>query len=73
MEYEVVREIKNSCPGNQMRDIFIQEAETDDPTAWVRGKHRDACALTVEQLADGSLRITCETAGLVEQYQFTPI
>ena len=28
--YEMVREIFNSCSGNQMRDIFISEIETDD-------------------------------------------
>ena len=26
-EYEVIREILNLCPGNQMRDIFIEEVE----------------------------------------------
>ena len=72
-EYEVVREIKNSCPGNQMRDIFIEEVETDDPAAWVRGRYKGACELTVEELPAGSLRIPCHTAGLVEQYQFTRI
>ena len=36
MEYEMVREIKNLCPNNQMRDIFFDEVETDDPVAYVR-------------------------------------
>ena len=31
MEYEMVREIKNLCPNNQMRDIFFDEVQTDDP------------------------------------------
>ena len=26
-EYEVIREMFNLCPGNQMRDIFIEEVE----------------------------------------------
>ena len=30
-EYELVREIQNSCSGNQMRDVFFDEIETDDP------------------------------------------
>ena len=38
MEYELVHEIKNSCPNNQMRDIFIEEVETDDPVAFVRSR-----------------------------------
>ena len=36
MEYELVHEIKNQCPNNQMRDVFIEEIETDDPEAFVR-------------------------------------
>ena len=38
MEYELVHEIKNQCPNNQMRDIFIEEVETDDPEAFVRAR-----------------------------------
>ena len=36
MENELVHEIKNHCPNNQMRDIFIEEVETDDPVSFVR-------------------------------------
>jgi len=38
-EYELTREIFNSCSGNQMRDIFIEEIALDDGTldAYVRG------------------------------------
>ena len=35
-EYELVREIQNLCNNNQMRDIFFEEIETDDPEAYVR-------------------------------------
>lgn len=34
MEYEMVREIKNLCPNNQMRDIFFDEVETEDPEGY---------------------------------------
>lgn len=34
--YEMVREIFNSCSGNQMRDVFIKEIETDDMDAVVQ-------------------------------------
>ena len=30
-EYELVREIKNLCPNNQMRNIFFEEITCDDP------------------------------------------
>ena len=36
-EYEVVREVQNLCGNNQMRDVFFEEIETDDPVSWVRG------------------------------------
>ena len=36
MEYEMVREIQNMCPNNQMRDIFFDEVQTDDPERYVR-------------------------------------
>ena len=35
-EYEVVREVQNLCGNNQMRDVFFEEIETDDPVGWVR-------------------------------------
>ncbi|MDR2502083.1 MAG: hypothetical protein LBC78_02400 [Oscillospiraceae bacterium] len=28
-QYEVTREIFNKCSGNQMRDVFFEEAEVD--------------------------------------------
>ena len=34
--YEVVREIPNLCANNQMRDVFFDEVETDDPVEYVR-------------------------------------
>jgi hypothetical protein len=35
-KYEMIREIFNSCSGNQMRDVDISEIETDDPDTFVR-------------------------------------
>ena len=35
-EYELVREIPNLCRNNQMRDVFFDEEETDDPVQYVR-------------------------------------
>ena len=31
MEFELVHEIQNQCPNNQMRDIFFEEIQCDDP------------------------------------------
>ena len=32
-EYEIVHEIFNECANNQMRDVFFEEAEVEDPEA----------------------------------------
>ena len=40
-EYEVVREVQNLCGNNQMRDVFFEEIETDDPEAYIRQKFPD--------------------------------
>ena len=40
-EYEMVREIQNLCPNNQMRDIFFEEVMTDDPENYVRSIGRN--------------------------------
>ena len=58
-EYELVREIPNLCRNNQMRDIFFEEVETEDPVAYVRrlGKiqGRDHCGNPFRRRGD-SLR-----------------
>jgi hypothetical protein len=36
MTYELIREIFNKCPGNQMRDVFVSEIETDNPDDYVK-------------------------------------
>ena len=40
-EYETVWEIFNECANNQMRDVFFDEIETDDPEAYIRQKFPD--------------------------------
>lgn len=73
-EYEVVREIQNSCSGNQMRDVFFEEIETDDPEAWVRsllGGELDE--LSVERADDGNLTIFACSNGLRQKFLFTLI
>jgi hypothetical protein len=36
MTYEMIREIFNLCSGNQMRDVFVSEIETDDLDGYVK-------------------------------------
>lgn len=73
MEYELVHEIKNLCKNNQMRDIFFEEIECDDPETWLRqqlaGKSLE---LSVERGAGGAVTIHAVVDGMMEKYVFTP-
>ena len=71
MEYELVHEIKNSCPNNQMRDVFIEEVETEDPVAFVRARLQGRIdELTVNERRDGvTIHVVCD--GLRHAFNFT--
>ena len=72
-QYEMVREIPNLCPNNQMRDIFFDEVETEDPVAYVRDFLRDSSAiLSAERRADGSITVFAVADGLTQKFIFTP-
>ena len=74
MEYEMVREIQNQCPNNQMRDIFFEEVQTPDPTQYVRDflKGR-AVDLAAEYGANGAVTVYADCDGLIQKFVFTPI
>ena len=73
-EYELVNEIKNLCRNNQMRDIFFEEVECQDPVSYLRqrlgGKQVE---LSVEEGQNGAVTIHATVDGLMEKYVFTPI
>lgn len=73
-EYELVHEIKNSCPNNQMRDIFFEEIECDDPETWLRqrlaGKQTE---FSGEPGTGGGVTIHAVVDGMMEKFVFTPI
>ena len=72
-EYELVHEIKNSCPNNQMRDIFFEEVECDDPETYLRRRLQGkALELTVEPGSGGAVTIHAIVDGMVEKFVFTP-
>ena len=74
MEYEVVREIKNLCPNNQMRDIFFDEVETYDPESYVRNFLKGkALEVSVERGAGGTVTVHATCDGLMQRFVFTPI
>ncbi|MBR4017787.1 MAG: hypothetical protein IKK11_08245 [Oscillospiraceae bacterium] len=73
-EYEMVREIQNLCPNNQMRDIFFDEVETDDPEGYVRdflkGK---AVEISSQTGQGGAVTVYASCDGLTQKFVFTPI
>ena len=74
MEYELVREIQNLCPNNQMRDIFFDEVETDDPAEYVRAFLKGkAVSISREQHANGAVTVFADCDGLIQKFVFTPI
>lgn len=73
--YEVVREILNSCERNQMRDVFFDEIETDDPLAAVRQmlKGDPNAKLRMEIQDEDRLTVYVECAEMNQKFLFTKI
>ena len=73
-QYELVREIQNLCRNNQMRDVFFEEVEVDDPALYVRqflkGK---AVELSVDAAENGAVTVYASCDGLTQKFLFTPI
>ena len=73
-EYELVREIKNLCRNNQMRDIFFEEVECEDPEKYLRQRLKGKqIELSVEEGTGGTVTIHAVVDGMIEKYVFTPI
>ena len=74
MEYEMVREIKNLCPNNRMRDIFFEEVETDDPVDYVKAfLEGKAVNVTAETGEKGAITVYADCDGLIQKFVFTPV
>ncbi len=73
-EYELVHEIKNLCRNNQMRDVFFEEIECDDPVEYLRSrlKGKDV-ELSLEEGTGGAITVHATVDGLIEKFVFTPI
>ena len=73
-EYEMVREIQNLCPNNQMRDIFFEEVETDSPEAYVRAfLQGKAVEITLQEGQGGAVTVFATCDGLIQKFVFTPL
>ena len=74
MEYELVHEIKNLCRNNQMRDIFFEEIECDDPESYIRSRLKGTqIELSREDGSAGQVTIHATVDGLIQKFVFTPI
>lgn len=72
-EYELVREIKNLCRNNQMRDVFFEEVECDDPAEYVRSVlHGKDISVSAEGSGE-SVTIHAVCDGLIQKFVFTRI
>ena len=73
-EYEMVREIQNLCRNNQMRDVFFEEVECDDPGEFVRqylkGKVTE---IAVDRGENGAVTVHATCDGLMQKFVFTPL
>ena len=73
-EYELIHEIKNLCRNNQMRDVFFEEVECDDPESYVRKMLKGKVVeLTREDGEAGQVVIHAVADGLIQKFVFTPI
>lgn len=72
--YELVREIPNLCRNNQMRDVFFDEVEAEDPVSYVRQFLKDSqVEITEDVRSDGSVLIYAVADGMTQKFIFTPI
>ena len=73
-EYEGIWEIFNKCPGNQMRDVFVEEMELSDPEAYVKEKFQGK-EVTYDKtvLEDGTIIFDILTSGIKQRCSFTEI
>jgi hypothetical protein len=70
----MVREIKNLCRNNQMRDVFFEEVETEDPVEYVRSLLKgDRIEISADRRVDGTVIIDAVCDGLIQHFSFTPV
>ena len=70
MIYEVIKEIKNECANNQMRDVFFEELEIADPDIWIRQKEAKATSIEKDEMTNG-VRYFVDDHGMTVVYTLT--
>lgn len=73
-EYEVIWEIFNKCPRNQMRDVFVEEVEIADPETYVKSKFKgEDVTFERTELGDGTIIFDITTSQIKQRCSFTEI
>lgn len=70
MIFEIIREIKNECGNNQMRDVFFSEEEIADPEVWIRQKEPFAESIERDDMPNG-MKYRVIAHGLFTEYTLT--
>ena len=72
MRYEVIREIFNSCSGDQMRDVSVNELEIPDVDAYMEQFRRGSEVEEERTVAeDGTIIYDIVANGLRQRVSFT--
>lgn len=72
MKYELIHEIFNKCSGNQMRDVFVSELDTDDPEQYVRNVIKGKITLfDKNEASNGDVVIDVDVDGLRQRFGFS--
>ena len=73
-EYEVIWEIFNKCPRNQMRDVFVEEVEIEDPEEYIKKKVQGKeVSYDKTVLNDGTIIFDIVTSHIKQRCYFTEI
>jgi hypothetical protein len=73
-EYEVMWEIFNKCPRNQMRDVFVEEVQISDLEEYVKKKFQGKeVSYERTDLPDGTVVFDIVTSGIKQRCSFTEI
>lgn len=71
--YEMVREIKNLCRNNQMRDVFFEEIECENPAEYVRSVLKGKEIEVASQGSGDTVTVHAVCDGLIQKFVFTRI
>jgi predicted RNA-binding protein len=72
--YEMIREIFNNCSGNQMRDVDVQEIETDDVDSYLARLYQGEHFTSARSVDDkGVVVFDIDASGMTQRVSFTEI